>query len=704
MASDKEEEHYDVFIVHSSEDNEVAEKIDQGLTDKGLKTFAHYKDGTFQVGRRVFDNVLFAVSRSDIVLILLTQDALSSHWVTFEVLMGLEKSHRENAMCVRLVFQGVSEAERLGFKTGTLELIPDIVVDFSEDSWKDDLASKIKEKVTMRDILPAGNVAHGLVFNYYFGYLAYVLPATKEEIKNSEYYSVEANNFSQKFVIIIPASCKPKPIEGEFGEFLIEKMPKPLEMDFTHGDKKRKYNPTVYKITNTQTTESFFFLADIPFILATMSKMKELGFADIDLRFQVPRFRMTLRELVDHRNNPNCKNTSVIIPFEDNDAKASPAKDIWNALQEEFSDQKETASQSNVGSSEEELKDGTAPLSNVVSSEGEIKDGDQHVTATVTYKSDVDADRSLAEEIMNFLKKKNVKFSNGDAKMHFKDLGPSRWNIFVVSESAVKDVTMAMQFEAALAKSITENQVQVIPVLEQDSDINEIPHHFACTTLLKKEDPAYLEKLWKTLQAGDTKMVELLPAGVVYEGLAYSYLMNYLPFNLTGKTENGRDFKDRFDDGIKKYNGGCKCVYKLFVIVPASCSFPGPGTIFPNEEHLGPLEPVVIGFRKYFLQLYRLTLDNGKQVCYSREYATPAITLHEMTELKFSGLNDVEMKDQAWKFVKLSKEILENPLFNEKIGGNVGDKCEIVYFDDEMGQKKEQVTSVLEERLKECLK
>ncbi|XP_053404236.1 uncharacterized protein LOC123554288 isoform X2 [Mercenaria mercenaria] len=655
MTSDRDDECYDVFIVHSSEDNSVAEQIDQGLTDKGLKTFAHYKDGIFQVGRRVFDNVLFAISRSDIVLILLTQNALSSHWVTFEILIGLEKSYRENAMCVRLVFQGVSETERLGFKTGTLELIPDIVVDFSEDSWKGNLVSKIK--------------------------------ATKEAIKKSEYYSEEANIFSQKFVIIIPASCKPKSIEGDYGDFLIEKMPKPLEMEFTHGDKKRKYNPTVYKITKTQTTESFFFSADIPFILATMSKMKELGFADIDLRFQVPRFRMTLRELVDHRNNPKCKNTSIIIQFEDKDAKTSPAKDIWNALQDEFSDQKETAL-----------------LSNVVSSEGELKDRDQHVTAIVTYSSDVEADKTLAEEIMNFFMEKNVKFSNGDAKMQFKGLSRSRWNIFVVSESAVKDVTMAIQFEAALAKSISEDKVQVIPVLVQNSDINRISPHFACTTLLKKEDPAYLDKLWKTLQAGDTKMVELLPAGVVYEGLAYSYFVNYLPLNLIGKTEEGRDFKGRFDDGMKKYNGCCKCVYKLFVIVPASCSIPGPGTRFPKEEHLGPLEPVVIGFRKYFLQLYRLTLENGEQVCYAREYATSVITLHKMTGLVFSGLNGVEMKDQVKKFVEFSRTIVENPLFNERIGGNIVDKCEIVYFDDKMGQKMEQVTAVLEERLQEYIK
>lgn len=35
-------------------------------------------------------------------------------------------------------------------------------------------------------------------------------------------------------------------------------------------------------------------------------------------------------------------------------------------------------------------------------------------------------------------------------------------------------------------------------------------------------------------------MLELLPSGVVYEGLAYAYLINYLPFNLTYKTADGK--------------------------------------------------------------------------------------------------------------------------------------------------------------------
>ena len=35
-------------------------------------------------------------------------------------------------------------------------------------------------------------------------------------------------------------------------------------------------------------------------------------------------------------------------------------------------------------------------------------------------------------------------------------------------------------------------------------------------------------------------MQELLPAGSLYQGLAYSYMLNYMSFNLVGKTVEQR--------------------------------------------------------------------------------------------------------------------------------------------------------------------
>ena len=71
-------------------------------------------------------------------------------------------------------------------------------------------------------------------------------------------------------------------------------------------------------------------------------------------------------------------------------------------------------------------------------------------------------------------------------------------------------------------------------------------------------------------------------------------------------------FRERFDEAMVKYKMDCPYLAKVFIIIPTSCSFPPPGSQFPGEEHIGPLEPVVLGFRKYFLQLYRITTSKGK--------------------------------------------------------------------------------------------
>lgn len=142
------EDWYDIFIVHSGEDNDIAEFINKALRKKGKKTFAHYKEGAlFTPGKPVFDNIIHAVTCSKIVLILLTKKALESHWVSFEVLMGLEKSYHEKKMCVRFVFKGLSDSDKDKLMTGTYSTIPSIEVDFNKDNWVDELLSKIDGKL-----------------------------------------------------------------------------------------------------------------------------------------------------------------------------------------------------------------------------------------------------------------------------------------------------------------------------------------------------------------------------------------------------------------------------------------------------------------------------------------------------------------------------------------------------------------------------
>ena len=147
LAPEKQQQ-YDVFLVHSSEDNAKAMQINEALKAKDMNTWAHYKEGNeFFVGKPIFDNIIYAVERSKIVLILVTKNALHSSWVTFEMILSFEKSNREKSMCARLVFEGVTEEEKKKFLTGDLELIPSVTIDFNKDKWVEELVEKINGKL-----------------------------------------------------------------------------------------------------------------------------------------------------------------------------------------------------------------------------------------------------------------------------------------------------------------------------------------------------------------------------------------------------------------------------------------------------------------------------------------------------------------------------------------------------------------------------
>ncbi|XP_060598451.1 uncharacterized protein LOC132752174 [Ruditapes philippinarum] len=376
------------------------------------------------------------------------------------------------------------------------------------------------------------------------------------------------------------------------------------------------------------------------------------------------------------------KKSAKFISYKDPDE--SLADMIWKCMIEEFT---KVSKGEQTGSK------------TVTRKKAEYTEGEKAITATITHMGE-GKDRSTAEDIEKYLGEKNVKFHNGEGKMNFQVLEDARWNIFVLSEDAMEDDTMVTQYRAALECSISDNEVQVIPVLAAGTDIKKIPDLMKWTTLLKEDEPEYLNKLWKVMNEKRT-MMELIPSGKIYEGFAYAYLINYLPYNLTYKTPEGRDFTQRFIDAKEKYQIKEPCVNKVYVIVPKSCSFPKPGSKITNEEHIGALEPIVDGFRQYFLQLYRLTMSNGQKVCYAREYATPAIALHDMAQLPFAGVSKEAMNEQAKMFAEFSEEIMKNKIFNDTIG-DVRDKCEMVYFDDEL-TGMDGVIDVLEERLKKCL-
>ena len=139
MASAPGGKKFDVFLVHRSEDNNLADQITKGLTARGLKVYTE-----FQFGKTIIDNIIHGLEHSKTILILLTKNLLDSDWVKFEVKLALDKSVSENVMCLRLILNKITEEEKKKFADGTvLERIPAVNLDFNKESWIDELLENI---------------------------------------------------------------------------------------------------------------------------------------------------------------------------------------------------------------------------------------------------------------------------------------------------------------------------------------------------------------------------------------------------------------------------------------------------------------------------------------------------------------------------------------------------------------------------------
>ena len=64
--------------------------------------------------------------------------------MSYEILLSLEKSHREGCMCCRLCMVGISESERVRYQKGELKHIPSVIVNLKDEAWADELEASIR--------------------------------------------------------------------------------------------------------------------------------------------------------------------------------------------------------------------------------------------------------------------------------------------------------------------------------------------------------------------------------------------------------------------------------------------------------------------------------------------------------------------------------------------------------------------------------
>ncbi|XP_069826152.1 stimulator of interferon genes protein isoform X2 [Dendropsophus ebraccatus] len=172
--------------------------------------------------------------------------------------------------------------------------------------------SKITEKKHL-------NVAHGLAWSYYVGYLKFALPALKHLVKE---FNKENNNLLRspetlKLYILMPLSCKIyNDLKEEDENLTFFKEIPPLRVDRA-GIKARIFKNNVYRILDEE-HRPYYCIAEYATPLASlyeMSNISSAGFSKQDRMEQAKLFCRTLKDILE--SSLECHNTFRLVIYDD---------------------------------------------------------------------------------------------------------------------------------------------------------------------------------------------------------------------------------------------------------------------------------------------------------------------------------------------------------------------------------------------------
>ncbi|CAM4617152.1 unnamed protein product [Leuciscus chuanchicus] len=158
------------------------------------------------------------------------------------------------------------------------------------------------------------NVAHGLAWSFYIGYLKLILPDLQNKI--NKYSSTGARLSSPRLHILLPlnAVVPSKPEEEDTNVVFHENLPE-LELDIA-GVRKRSYKNSVYKITQNNKTFSCVLEYATPLrTLYLMSQESSAGFGERERKQQVLLFYRTLSQILE--NSLECRNRYRLLLLDD---------------------------------------------------------------------------------------------------------------------------------------------------------------------------------------------------------------------------------------------------------------------------------------------------------------------------------------------------------------------------------------------------
>ncbi|XP_053497948.1 stimulator of interferon genes protein [Ictalurus furcatus] len=167
------------------------------------------------------------------------------------------------------------------------------------------------------------NVAHGLAWSYYLGYLKLVIPVLEEQLRKHYNQNGEILHSSRLHILLPLSAVVPAKVEEEDHNICFHQNLPDIQLDRA-GVRKRIYKNSIYKITDNQ-QEPYYCVVEYATPLLTLYQMSQdstAGFSMQDRRQQVLLFYRTLSQILEC--SLECRNRYHLILLDDQRADGDP--------------------------------------------------------------------------------------------------------------------------------------------------------------------------------------------------------------------------------------------------------------------------------------------------------------------------------------------------------------------------------------------
>ncbi|XP_064614926.1 uncharacterized protein LOC135479118 isoform X2 [Liolophura sinensis] len=310
---------YHAFIMYGEgeEDRKFAIELTNFLEkEKNMKCAA--KDRDLTENTTMFDQMTEIIRRSKRTVLIMSDETSAPELTIFQMLRVPNRDEFERSVQPIPVLRGTPKEKDIKDFCRNLTYVETTEMDYKERLFR---ALTVAVKVPH---LPAGNVAEGFAWSYFYRYLKLVLPGLKSRMKDSDWYSEYRRTISHKMFIFMPDSGRtPERLEEIPGVKVAGSVA--CERDAA-GNIKRSYDSTVYSVQDKTDGQVYHFVGEYLSPLAVIHDMEcgqEAGLSSAARVKQVSRLYDRVKDILNHEHAQDLKGTWRLFRYDDSCEKLS---------------------------------------------------------------------------------------------------------------------------------------------------------------------------------------------------------------------------------------------------------------------------------------------------------------------------------------------------------------------------------------------